>query len=438
MPRNSFEPLPPFISTSDPDSFASFTFTDRLPKMLDQIVEKNSLGGTGRQALIELKNRLRSGVVQDCSAALGELLEPAERAVWNAEIAGHVGRSWLDLPWYFAESLFYLEILLAWGYYSVDRPRLAADPFEAFKEEELHRPGGALDLVAGISPAVSSADTTKDKLRILLHYCLWANRMDLSYSQLLKIYRNPLRIEEDHLLVDHSDTVTEKLLQASRVDFILDNAASELICDLYLVHLLLQHSEKLNILLHCKKAPFYVSDAMGKDVLRTIASLEHSGHSELLRIGRLLTGYLEDGRLRILDHYFWNGPLHFPEFPDDLRRCLAGSDLVVLKGDVNYRRLLSDRRWAPSVNMESIVGYFPAALVTLRTTKSELVVDLSPEKVEELNRKDPKWMIEGRYGIIRYCESGNCSRSLYSAGKRQRFGTIPFSNQFRVDSQESV
>lgn len=55
--------------------------------------------------------------------------------------------------------------------------------------------------------------------------------------------------------------------------------------------------------------------------------------------------------------------------------------------------------------MESITGYFPAALATLRTTKSELVVDLCPEKVEELSRNDPKWMIEGRYGIIRYCQS---------------------------------
>jgi len=362
--------------------------------------------------LIELKNRLRSGVVQDRTVALEEQLEPEERAVWNAEIARHAGKSWLDLPWYFAESLFYLEVLLAWGYYSVDRPGFSADPFEAFKEEELHRRRGALDLAAGINTAVSSADTTKEKLRILLHYCLWANRMDLSYSQLLRMYQKPLRIEEDHLLVDHSDTATEKLLQASRVDFILDNAASELICDLHLVHHLLQRSEGLNILLHCKKAPFYVSDAMGKDVLRTIASLQHSGHSELRRTGRMLTGYLADGRLRILDHYFWNGPLHFPDFPDDLRRRLAGSDLVVLKGDVNYRRLLSDRRWAASVKMESIVGYFPAALVTLRTTKSELVVDLSPEKVEELNKKDPKWMIEGRYGIIRCCESENCSRRL--------------------------
>jgi uncharacterized protein with ATP-grasp and redox domains len=373
--------------------------------LIDQIIEKNSLGGTGRHAMLGLKNRLRSGVVEDSSTVLGEVLEPAERAVWIGTVTEHVGKSWHDLPWYFAESLFYLEVLLAWGYYSGDCPRFAVDPFEAFKEEELHRSGGALDLAADISSAVST--TPKDKLRLLLHYCLWANRMDLSYRQLLSMYRAPLRIDEGHLLVDHAETVTEKLLHASRIDLILDNAASELTCDLYLVYFLLQHSEDLNILLHCKKAPFYVSDAMAKDVLRTIASLERSGHSGLRRIGRMLTRNLEDGRLRLPEHYFWNGPLHFPEFPDDLKQELAESDLVVLKGDVNYRRLLCDRRWAPYVDMDSIVGYFPAALVTLRTTKSELVVDLKPEKVEELNIKDPKWMIEGRYGIIRYCESEN-------------------------------
>jgi len=377
--------------------------------MLDQIVEKNDLTGADARSLNVLKERLRSGTVEDCPAAhpyLQDLMEATEYSTWSGEIAGHTGKSWLDLPWYFAESLFYLEVLLAWGYYDGDCPRLGADPFEVFKEEELHRPGGALDLAAGISSDLSTGNTPKDKLQVLLHHCLWANRMDLSYSQLLSLYRAPLRIEEDLLLVDHCDTVTEKLLHACRIDLILDNAASELSCDLYLVHLLLQHSKKLNILLHCKKAPFYVSDAMAKDVLRTVASFEHSGHSELRRIGRRLTGSLEDGRLRIRDHHFWNGPLHFPDFPDDLRHCLAGSDLVVLKGDVNYRRLLSDRSWVPSATMESIAGYFPAALVTLRTTKSELVVDLKPEKVEELNKKDPKWMIEGRYGIIRYCESG--------------------------------
>ena len=78
----------------------------------------------------------------------------------------------------------------------------------------------------------------------------------------------------------------------------------------------------------------------------------------------------------------------------------------MLKGDANYRRLLSDRRWAPTTNMEAIAGYFPAALVTLRTTKSELAADLDTQTVEKLYSSDPNWLVEGRYGFIRYFDPG--------------------------------
>jgi hypothetical protein len=110
------------------------------------------------------------------------------------------------------------------------------------------------------------------------------------------------------------------------------------------------------------------------------------------------------GALVLEEHYFWNGPLHFPRFPDDLKDQLGRSDLVVLKGDLNYRRLLDDRRWDPATPMEAIVGYFPAALVTLRTTKSELITDIPPQTVKRLDAEDPNWLTEGRYGIIRYCD----------------------------------
>jgi hypothetical protein len=121
-------------------------------------------------------------------------------------------------------------------------------------------------------------------------------------------------------------------------------------------------------------------------------------------MGRALSRWVERGSLVLSKHSFWNGPLHFPGLPSDLKRELGRSDLVVLKGDLNYRRLLADRRWDPATPMEAIVGYFPTALVTLRTTKSELIVDLPREKVERLERDDPKWLVEGRYGIIRYCD----------------------------------
>jgi uncharacterized protein with ATP-grasp and redox domains len=400
---------PPAILTSDPDSFAAFTLSQRLPKILDQIITGNGLSTTEAAGLLRLKQRLHTGTVEDCFSAHPELrdrLQVEEYATWNREIGAHIGSSWLDLPWYLAESLFYLEILLAWGYYSQDSPRCGVDPFQSIKEEELLRPGGALDLAARIDRETRMISSMQDKLLILLRYCLWANRLDLSYSQLLEKYRGGLEIQTSTLLVDHTDRVTEKLLQAGRIDLILDNAGSELIADLYLVRELLQHSSKMKIVMHCKVAPFFVSDAMIKDIRLTIDRLEQGSTYSLHSLGRSLSRELNRGSLCLRDHFFWNGPLHFPEIPEDLQRDLGQSDLIVLKGDANYRRLLSDRRWAPTTNMEAIVGYFPAALVTLRTTKSELAADLDTQTVERLDSSDPNWLVEGRYGFIRYFDPG--------------------------------
>jgi hypothetical protein len=398
---------PPIIRTSDPDSFAAFTFRRRLPAMLDQIIEKNGLAEPEAAELRELKKRLHSGTVHHSLSAhpyLADQMDAVEHATWSREIEKNIGRPWLDLPWYFAESLFYLEVLLAWGYYRENSPRFAVDPFQPLKEEELQRPGGALDLAARIVAETGRITSPLDELPVLLRYGLWANRLDLSYSQLLERYRDSPDGESNQLLLDHSEAVTEKLLQAGRVDLILDNSGSELIADLHLVHALLRHSHELKVVLHCKKAPYYVSDAMIKDVAGTIRCLKQSDRTDLRRLGRDLSRQMERGTVVPAEHYFWNGPLLFPEFPSDLKLQLGRSDLVVLKGDLNYRRLLADRRWDPATPMEAIVGYFPTALVTLRTTKSELITDLQRETVERLNRDDPKWLVEGRYGIIRYCD----------------------------------
>ncbi|UCF95939.1 MAG: protein-glutamate O-methyltransferase family protein [Spirochaetaceae bacterium] len=410
MSPNPSHPPAPVITTADPDSFAAFTLTRRLPALLDQVMEKNRLSGARATPLRDLKRRLRAGTVEDIFSAhpyLRERMETAEQATWSREIGRHRGKSWLNLPWYFAESLFYLEVLLAWGYYREDSPGFAVDPYRPFKEEELRRPGGALELSARIEEVTSVIASPRQQLPILLQYCLWANRLDLSYSQLVEKYGNRLDLETNRLLVDHSDLAAERLLRARRIDLILDNCASELIADLHLVRALLTHASEPTVVLHCKKAPYYVSDATISDATATIAALVQNDSPILSNLGQALSRALEDGSLRLREHFFWNGPLHFPELPAGLKRELSESDLIVLKGDANYRRLLCDRRWDPSTDMKSIVGYFPAAFVTLRTTKSELIVDLPRETVEILNRDDPNWLIEGRYGIIRYCDPGN-------------------------------
>ena len=77
---------------------------------------------------------------------------------------------------------------------------------------------------------------------------------------------------------------------------------------------------------------------------------------------------------------------------------------MIFKGDVNYRRLLSDRRWKPWDHMKDIISYFPVSFATLRTMKSEIVVDIEETAFTELNIKDPEWMVNGERGIIQVVE----------------------------------
>jgi hypothetical protein len=92
--------------------------------------------------------------------------------------------------------------------------------------------------------------------------------------------------------------------------------------------------------------------------------------------------------------------LFYFQLPEDLRTELASMDLVILKGDVNYRRLVGDVHWLPTTSFERATAYFPAPLVALRTMKAELIVGLDEGKAEQLREGDPEWMVNGRRGLI--------------------------------------
>jgi Damage-control phosphatase ARMT1-like domain len=80
-------------------------------------------------------------------------------------------------------------------------------------------------------------------------------------------------------------------------------------------------------------------------------------------------------------------------------------DLVGVKGDMNYRRLLGDLRWSLSTPFNSVVQYFPAPLLALRVLKAELATDMDPSRVASLNRLDPEWLTNGRWGVIQFSPS---------------------------------
>jgi hypothetical protein len=212
-----------------------------------------------------------------------------------------------------------------------------------------------------------------------------------------------LALARKHLLADDTpallDYLTELNPAETRIDIILDNAGYELVTDLALAGYLLASGTAAQVTLHAKLHPVFVSDALNRDIFRTIEFMLFDSDLLTKTLAVQLRTYLVEDRLRILHHPFWTSPLPAWDMPADLLEQIDGSSLIISKGDANYRRLLGDRHWPMDTPFAQVVNYFPTAVLSLRTLKSEIAVGIDPRKIPQ---DDPKWMINGRWGLIQF------------------------------------
>jgi hypothetical protein len=169
--------------------------------------------------------------------------------------------------------------------------------------------------------------------------------------------------------------------------------------DLVLSDFMLNEGLIAQITLHLKPQPFFVSDAMPDDLRIGLRALSSAGDAARA-LGASVQNHLKSERLRLRTHWSYATSLFYYEMPDDLCKELKGMDLVILKGDVNYRRLVGDVHWPPTTPFERATAYFPAPFVALRTLKGELILGLRPGVAERLKAQDPDWQINGRRGVI--------------------------------------
>lgn len=76
------------------------------------------------------------------------------------------------------------------------------------------------------------------------------------------------------------------------------------------------------------------------------------------------------------------------------------ADLVLLKGDLNYRRLVRDQHWPSATAFASATSYFPAPVAALRTLKSDVLVGVDDALAQVLDASDSGWRTSGRYAVI--------------------------------------
>ncbi|MFF4651157.1 damage-control phosphatase ARMT1 family protein [Streptomyces sp. NPDC001380] len=381
---------PPVITVGGPGSFPWRVFHERHPVLLRQVLDGLPYGPAQRTAVQRLLEESTDGVV-------GPLEDGApDAAAWDAwGLPGRLGERWTDLPFLWAEGYFYRRLLAAVGWFGPG-PWQGVDPFGPVKAAEL---GSAA--VDGELAALDGLARLDEERRddALLRSALWGNRADLSFRL------TPGRegtAEDDGGLVHDDGPRFRALLAAGppgTVALLADNAGRELLPDLVLLDHLLHTGRAASARLYVKPQPTFVSDATTADVLaaagRLLAAPGAAG-----AVGRRLRQALTGGRLEIRTHPFLCAPLPFEAMPDDLRAELAEAVVAVVKGDLNYRRLVGDRHWPATAPFAGLTAHFPAPVAALRTLKSDVAAGLDPAVAHRLEAADPRWRTSGRHAVV--------------------------------------
>jgi len=302
-----------------------------------------------------------------------------------------------------------------------------------------------------------SPDTLEKAEKLLFvemcEICLWGNKTDLSlltnfsHQDMQKLQGSKARRDaEANILVNDLGTAFDILRRAQRpnesgerrVDIVLDNSGFELYVDLVLGGFLLSAGLATHIVLHPKSIPWFVSDVIPADfsallnVLANPRSLFDTNEedSELDKKQERLsdddvadleflyedwkTKYVE-GQFIIRPNRFWTMGGGFWRLPTDapeLLKDLRNSELVIFKGDLNYRKLTGDVMWDPTTPFAKALGPLARkgegfSVLALRTAKADVIVGLPQGKDEELRAKEGgggdsgcrKWAWSGTWAV---------------------------------------
>lgn len=397
-------PIPDPLRGCEIGTFAHKTVTVRMPDTVRRVITENDFSPEVVGALETLLSELPNGVIRP----LRDRSAPDLQA-WEGYVKPFLGQTWLEVPWFFAETYLFRRILEASGYFEPGAFK-GIDPFSYQKRTALEVSRNDIRILIGrLRRGLERGTWNPETFERLLHADLWGNQADLNLwpaDEEGRPRHADADVEREHLLADDTELLLAHLsrLEAGRlrVDLIADNAGLEFVCDLALSDYLLTSRVAEVVNLHLKMHPTFVSDTIPENVGQTISFLREDENIEVQKFGERVQAYLDRDRLRLHADPYWTSPLSGWEMPDVLRQELSGADLLISKGDANYRRLLGDRHWPYSTPFDEIVSYLPAPLIALRTLKSEVAAGIDAARLETLASIDPDWLIDGKWGVIQF------------------------------------
>jgi uncharacterized protein with ATP-grasp and redox domains len=398
-------PLPEPLRGCEINSFAHDTVVRRLPIIAGRTLAENSFPPSVERALEQLISEIPHAHIRPL-----EDPDAPDAPAWEGYVAPYLRMDWLEIPWLFAEFYFFRRILEATGYFCPRRPCYGLDPFLLQKRTGLETSREAVRALSiQLGHMIEGAIAAREALSRMLLVSLLGNRADYSLwpaGEDEQRLHDSEKDDPDRIIINDTPAVVDYFsgLKPGSVclHFLLDNAGFELVSDLCIIDYLLSSGLAGSICFHVKAYPIYVSDAMMKDVEETIVFMASDTGPSLQAIAKRLRDHTNQGRLEGQAELFWTSPLEMWEMPEMIGKRLAQSDLVIGKGDANYRRLVGDRHWPETTPFAEIISYFPAPLVALRTFKSEVHCGMKPGQAKALDREDPHWRTNGERGVIQF------------------------------------
>ncbi|RPD77052.1 DUF89-domain-containing protein [Lentinus tigrinus ALCF2SS1-7] len=394
--------------------------------------------------------------------ALPQIPEDGEALVdvYNAELdrlAEKKQNTWLTVPWLYSECYLYR---LVRSFFVQTKYWKDHDPFLQQKEATFQKSSKAIfalattmyELEGDKESLASDPDNLKVIFKEMIQMCLWGNATDLSMlthlshediQHLQTVGKDAQAARAQYILRDEQEKVWSHLTSLagkkdSRVDFVLDNAGFELFTDFVFADFLVTYTPYVSkVVFHPKLIPWFVSDVTPPDFKSTTASLlsptffpeentpadapaataSKESREHLYTMVKRWESYIQSGVFSLsvpIDYplgasdvkaNFWTSPYPYwnmEELAPELFADLCKSSLVVLKGDLNFRKLTGDVQWPPSTPFETaigpIAGKFP--ILSLRTNKADVIVAVDDDVAKKLDESGEKWRYNGKYAVV--------------------------------------
>ena len=211
------------------------------------------------------------------------------------------------------------------------------------------------------------------------------------------------------VLANHSQDLWDVLSSSHKKSYtatiVLDNSGFELFTDLCFAEWLLSTQLAHSVVLHCKSLPWFISDVTEKDFHWTLDQLCSSDNSSLCYLGKKWQERVKSGSLVIVTDPFWTTSYEYAamsKVAPELYKSLSSSFVVIFKGDLNYRKLISDRNWMYTEEFTTALeGFAPTSICAIRTLKADLVAGLPAGAADRASNELPeKWMVSGQYAVV--------------------------------------